>query len=189
MASYLPITLPSFVRGYDGEWFYVWNLEGSVPVFTGLVPAGKPEWDYDSEERFKPKIAYILDVVAKQRNRGLLGERLIRTFMQRQLQPLVALQRTMWQFTGEGDSDRHSTVNLEKEKVVARVLAIMVRVTSDFMDDSRAFCADDEDLGEAFHADNGLDDKGVSPVMRDFARMVTSVEGDRDLHPAATWGI
>jgi hypothetical protein len=39
----------------------------------------------------------------------------------------------MWQFTSDYDSDHHSTLNLEKEEVVARVLAITMGVMSDFM--------------------------------------------------------
>lgn len=73
MASYLSILLLSSVHGYEREWFFVWNLEGSAPAFTGLVPTGKPEWDYGAEKKFKPKISFILDVVAKQRRRGLLA--------------------------------------------------------------------------------------------------------------------
>lgn len=125
MASYLSIPLPSSIRGYEGEWFYVRNLEDSVPTFTSLVLATKSEWDYGAEKKFTPKISFILDAVAKQHRRGLLGKRLIRTFMQRQLQPLTAHQRAMWKFTSKGNPDRHSMVNLEMEEVVTHILAVM----------------------------------------------------------------
>lgn len=46
-------------------WFYVENLEGSTPAFTGFVPVAKREWDYDAEKKFKLKISYILDDVTK----------------------------------------------------------------------------------------------------------------------------
>lgn len=54
---------------------------GSVPASICLIPMAKPKWDSGVEKKFKPKISFILDVVAKQRKRGLLGERLISTFM------------------------------------------------------------------------------------------------------------
>jgi hypothetical protein len=42
----------------------------------------------------------------------------------------------MWQYTGDGDSDRHSAENLTKEELRARILAITAGVTSDFLDES-----------------------------------------------------
>jgi hypothetical protein len=96
MVSYLSIPLPSSIHGYEGGWFYVENLEGSTPVFTGFVPVAKREWDYDAEKKFKLKISYILDDVTKQRKRGLLGKRLICTFTQHRLQPLATRYRIMW---------------------------------------------------------------------------------------------
>jgi hypothetical protein len=42
----------------------------------------------------------------------------------------------MWKFTDTSDSDRHSAVNLTKEEVVVRVLAIIANKTSDFMDET-----------------------------------------------------
>jgi hypothetical protein len=35
--SYLKIPLPTSVR-YEGEWFYVKNMDGSAPCFTGREP-------------------------------------------------------------------------------------------------------------------------------------------------------
>jgi hypothetical protein len=45
-----------------------------------------------------------------------------------------------------------------------------------------------EDPREAFCADGGLDNEGVSSGMRDLAWMITSIEGDQDLHPAVARG-
>jgi hypothetical protein len=58
--------LPSSIRCYEGEWFYVWNPEGSAPPFTSQIPVVKPEWNYSVEKKFKPKIKYMLDAIAKQ---------------------------------------------------------------------------------------------------------------------------
>jgi hypothetical protein len=93
--SYLRISLLSSIHKYERKWFYVWNLEGSAPVFTGRILVAKPEWTYNVEKRLKLKIDYMLDAITKQRGWGLSGERVIRTFMQRCLQPLAAHQRTM----------------------------------------------------------------------------------------------
>lgn len=41
MASYLSIPLPSSVRGDEGDWFYIRNLEGA-PAFIGCIPMTQP---------------------------------------------------------------------------------------------------------------------------------------------------
>jgi hypothetical protein len=95
-------------------------------MFTSWILVAKPEWPYGEEKKFKPKIGYMPDAITKQRGRGLSDERLIRTFVQRCLWLLTTHQRTMWQFTGDNDSDRHTTTNLGKQEFVSRVLAITV---------------------------------------------------------------
>jgi hypothetical protein len=49
--SYLWIPLPYFVCSYEAEWFYMRNPGGSVPQFTGRVPASKPEWYYGVKKK------------------------------------------------------------------------------------------------------------------------------------------
>lgn len=55
----------------------------------------KPKWTYGTEKKFKPRIKLVLDMIALQCRRGLSGDRLIRAFMERRLQPLATRQRTM----------------------------------------------------------------------------------------------
>lgn len=66
------------MRSYESEWLYVHNPEGSAP-----------EWTYDAKKRFRPKIDFMLDAIAKKRIMGLIRERLIHSFMKCCLQLLV----------------------------------------------------------------------------------------------------
>lgn len=50
-------------------------------MFTGRALVAKPKWNYDSKKKFRPKIDYMLDAIAKQHGRGHSGDRLIRTFL------------------------------------------------------------------------------------------------------------
>lgn len=45
--------------------------------------------DLRAKKRFRPKIDFMLDAIAKKRSMGLICERLIHTFMQRCLQLIV----------------------------------------------------------------------------------------------------
>lgn len=48
-SAYLKVPLSSSVRGYEGVWFYVRNLEGSMPTFTSLVLVSSAKWNYGVE--------------------------------------------------------------------------------------------------------------------------------------------
>jgi hypothetical protein len=66
------------VRSYESEWFYVQNLEECAP-----------EWTNGAKKRFRPKIDFMLDAIAKKRSMGLIRERLIHSFMKCCLQLLA----------------------------------------------------------------------------------------------------
>lgn len=38
---------------------------GSTPPFTSRIPMTKLEWSYGMEKKFKSKISYMLDAIAK----------------------------------------------------------------------------------------------------------------------------
>jgi hypothetical protein len=50
---------------------------GSVSSFTSRVLVVQLHWSYDAEKKFRPKIDYMLVAIARQRGRGLFGDRLV----------------------------------------------------------------------------------------------------------------
>jgi hypothetical protein len=60
-----------------------------VSPFTNRIPMSKPKWTYGTKKKLKPKIKLVLDMIALQCRHGLSGDRLIRTFIERLLQPLA----------------------------------------------------------------------------------------------------
>lgn len=58
---------------------------GSVPPFTDWVLVSTTEWSYGAEARFKSKVEHLLKAVVVLKQRGLIGEWLNLTFVQRWL--------------------------------------------------------------------------------------------------------
>lgn len=54
---------------------------GITPSFTSPVLVVEPHWSFDAEKKFRTKIDYMMAAIARQRERGLSGERLVQTFM------------------------------------------------------------------------------------------------------------
>lgn len=91
------------------------------PSFTGQKLESYAEWTRSVESMYKKKVNYMTGKIVVLKGRGLSGERLICTFMQQWLQPLMARQNLMWKYVGESDPDRHSNEVLSLSEVEARV--------------------------------------------------------------------
>lgn len=88
-AEYLKILLPSSMW-YKGEWFYAKNVLGRPLPFTGREAVSMEKWHYGTEALFKSKVEHLLKAVNMLKQRGLTGARLVRTFMHRRIQTLMA---------------------------------------------------------------------------------------------------
>jgi hypothetical protein len=88
-AEYFKIPLPSSVQ-YEGEWFYARNVAGSAPPFIGREPVSTEEWQHGGEASLKIEVENLPMTVKTLKQRGLSGARLMRTFMHRRIQPLMA---------------------------------------------------------------------------------------------------
>jgi hypothetical protein len=89
-AGYLKIPLPTSVR-YKGEWFYVKNLDGSAPFFTGREPVSTmDDWNRGAEPGLKGEVEPLLVALKTLKDKGLTGVRLEHILMHHQIQPLMA---------------------------------------------------------------------------------------------------
>jgi hypothetical protein len=105
--TYFKIPLPSYVQ-YEGEWFFVKNMARSAPSFTGQEPVSTEEWHHEAEASVKSEVGRLLTVTRTLKQRGLTGTRLVHSFMHRWIQPLMARQRLMHQYSDVDDPPRHS---------------------------------------------------------------------------------
>jgi hypothetical protein len=61
------------------------------------------KWYYGAEARFKSKVEHLLKAVATLKQQGLTSVRLVRTFMQHRVQPLMAHQNSLYKYSGVND--------------------------------------------------------------------------------------
>lgn len=105
------VPLPSSVR-YEGEWFYARNVAGSAPQFTGRELTSAEDQHSDTDAVLKSEVDCLLAVVETLKQQGLSRARLVHIFMHRRIQPLMAHQKPMHQYSGVNDPDRHSLMLL-----------------------------------------------------------------------------
>lgn len=77
----------------------------------------------------------LLAAVGMLKQRGLSSAQMVRVFMHRMIQPLMAHQKLMHQYSGVNDPDHNSFKPLASSEIEARVRVIMTLPSSSFMDE------------------------------------------------------
>jgi hypothetical protein len=88
--EYFKIPLSSSMR-YEGEWSFVKNVARSASLFTGCESVSTEEWHHGAEANLKSEVEHPLTMILTSKQQGLTIVRLVRTFMHRWIQPLIAL--------------------------------------------------------------------------------------------------
>ena len=116
-------------KGWLHSWFYVKNRDPEedyigLPSPFGIGPPGDcAARDYcppDSEEDVKD----VHEILEQPLNEGMTGDDLLRTFIQRQINPLQLQTHKMGVMSGAADPNRMSTFELTNGEVFLRVKAI-----------------------------------------------------------------
>lgn len=81
-AGYLKTALPTSMR-YEGEWFYIKNLDDSAPCFTGWETTSMDDWNRGVELDLKVEVDTLLLGLKMLKEQGITGARLVRVFMHR----------------------------------------------------------------------------------------------------------
>lgn len=81
----------------------------------------------------------MLNVIITLKERALTSVRLVRTFMQRSVQPFMARYNPMWAYNGLKDPGRCSPEPLFETKVKARVTDVTTLASVNFMDEDLPF--------------------------------------------------
>lgn len=128
------VPLPSSVR-YEGEWFYARNIAGSAPQFTSQELTSVEERCSRTDVVLKSEVGCLLAAAMMLKQLGLSGARLVHVFMHPRIQPLMARQKPMHQYSGVNDPDRHSLMLLALFEIEARVKVAMAPSSGSFMNE------------------------------------------------------
>jgi Putative gypsy type transposon len=118
---YFRLPLPTSNRGWHGGWFFVKNVEESVPAFTGEPATPQECWQWGADKQERKKLEPYLEAIGRLKKDGLRATHVIAEFMRRRVQPLKSRDSHMWDYTGMSDPSRESNDELSGSEVEARV--------------------------------------------------------------------
>jgi hypothetical protein len=115
-------------KGWHSEWFYVANPPPALPAFSGRFAEKREEWKWGpSAEEKKMWVPPMLDLLKPLKAAGLTGVKVMWTFFERRIQPLLARAHALYRYTGVKDPTRMSPEVLSPKEVRARVWAVIKR--------------------------------------------------------------
>ncbi|OEL15050.1 hypothetical protein BAE44_0023931 [Dichanthelium oligosanthes] len=115
-------------KGWHSEWFYVANPPPALPAFSGRFAEKRREWSWGpSADEKKSWTTPMLDLLGPLKAAGLTGVKVMWTFFERRIQPLMARVHTLYQYTGVKDPTRISLEMLMPKEVRARVWVVIKR--------------------------------------------------------------
>ncbi|OEL26342.1 hypothetical protein BAE44_0012639 [Dichanthelium oligosanthes] len=119
-------------KGWHSKWFYVANPPLPLPAFSGHFAKKVDEWDWgvDMDER-RMWVGPMLELLGLLKNAGLTGVKVLWTFFERRVQPLMVWAHPMFRYTGAGDLMRMSPEVLEQAEVRSRIWAVIRQVQAD----------------------------------------------------------
>jgi len=133
--DYILVGLTSNHTGWDSQWFYLWNDDDLLPVYTGRLISKHPEnWTYDVVQVHQSRLDPFLDALKKLRVEGLTAALVLSAVHHRRVLLLMSRPQRMDEM-GPGISSRDleacrmSNEAPAADEVVARVRAA---VASDF---------------------------------------------------------
>lgn len=100
------------------------NFIGMAPAFTGREPSRIKQWSWGCETRHRNQVNFLLEGMARLRDQGLVGAKLVHVFIRRWIQPCRLRRNGLWAYSGQGDPDRNSPDALTHEDIRTYVGAI-----------------------------------------------------------------
>ncbi|OEL13336.1 hypothetical protein BAE44_0025645 [Dichanthelium oligosanthes] len=115
-------------KGWHSEWFYVANPPLPLLRFSGHFAQKIEEWEWvTGKDEKKAWIWPMLVLLRELKDAGLTGVKVLWTFFERRLQPLMARARPLFRYAGADDLMRTSPESLMPVEVRSRVWAVIKR--------------------------------------------------------------
>jgi len=128
--EYIPVGLTSNRAGWDSQWFYLWNDDDLLPVYSGhLISERSAHWTYDVVQVHQSWLDPILDALKKLREEGLTAALVLSAVHHRRVLPQMSRQLRMDEM-GPGVSSRDlQACRMSNEAPADDEVAARVRAT------------------------------------------------------------
>nr|AAN08654.1 putative retrotransposon protein [Oryza sativa Japonica Group]AAP53355.1 retrotransposon protein, putative, Ty3-gypsy subclass [Oryza sativa Japonica Group] len=122
--KYFSMPFKTSNKGWHANWFYVQNLEPTLPEYSCLPPTYQDTWNSLPMGDEAAQALTLLNRMLKLKERGLHGEQITRHFIKSRLVPIKERSRTAFEFDGKNDANREDPESLEFKIMKERMYKI-----------------------------------------------------------------
>jgi hypothetical protein len=118
---YLAYKLIDSNQDWKWKWFYITNHHPELPKPSGKQPKHRPCWNTEPTMQEGIQLLELLLKIKALREAGLRAEHVAFSFMKRRVQPLMARDTLGYQYTGEDDTSRMPSSEIDDDDIVERL--------------------------------------------------------------------
>jgi hypothetical protein len=119
--QYLAYKLIDSNQDWKLKWFYITNHHPELPKPSGKQPKHRPWWNTEPTMQVGIQLPVLLLKIKALREAGLRTEHVAFSFMKRRVQPLMAHDTLGFQYTGEDDTQRMPSDEIDDDDIVERL--------------------------------------------------------------------
>jgi hypothetical protein len=119
--QYLSYKLIDSNQDWKAKWFYVTNHHPELPKPSGKQPKHQAWWNTELTMQECIQLLVVLQKIKALREAGLRAEHMAFSFMKRRVQPLMARDTLGYQYTGDEDTSRMPSNEVNDEDIVERL--------------------------------------------------------------------
>jgi len=133
--EYIPVGLTSNHAGWDSQWFYLWNDDDLLPVYTGRLISERPaHWTYGVVQVHQSRLDPLLDALKRLREEGLTAALVLLAVHHWRVLPLMSRPLRMDEMGPDVSSRDLEACRMSNEAPTDDEVAVRVRaaVAGDF---------------------------------------------------------
>jgi hypothetical protein len=119
--QYLSYKLIDSNQDWKVKWFYITNHHPELPKPSGKQPKHRSWWNREPTMQESIQLPELMLKIKALREAGLRAEHVAFSFMKRKVQPLMARDTLEYQYTGDEDTSRMPSNEVDDEDIVERL--------------------------------------------------------------------
>jgi hypothetical protein len=128
--QYLSYKLIDSNRDWKAKWFYVTNHHSELSKPSGKQPKHRPWWNSEPTMQEGLQLPKLLAKIKALRKAGLRAEHVAFSFMKRRVQPLMARDTLVYEYTGDDDTSRMPRDEVDDDDIVDRLARIFKEMSA-----------------------------------------------------------
>jgi hypothetical protein len=122
--QYLSYKLIDSNQDWKAKWFYITYHHPGLPKPSGKQPKHRPWWNTEPTMQEGIQLPELLARIKALREPGLRAEHVAFSFMKRRVQPLMARDTLVFEYTSDDDTSRMNRDEVDDDDIVDRLARI-----------------------------------------------------------------